>query len=511
MPPGLSFDPVLAIVVGVLAAVLLWNVFLAGQIARLREAPRGFAGISALVGLLLLPALVVHVVGANILTGRALATTQWVWPAVLVLFVVQAAYATARRLVNPFIGVPILVYDTLLAFAALVRWSEVHGWTVPTWAWSFPAAETSVLGITSGSLALTSAFALAMPVLSPAYPARWRLSKSVRATLALYAAGASVLLGLEAVRGARAVTSYAEYDTEPLRERAPSDFAIGLRVFPAVDGVPPSQALRHDLALADSTGVRTLLVTVTPAGARLAALDSLARALEGRRTDSTVLVVALGYDRAERDLRRRDPLAWRTARLADLDRVVRRLRPDILLPADEPYGAGARALGRMSAREWAEWLTVAAARTKRLRPRTQVGVAAVRFDRADSALFAWAAAPGSPVDVVGFTLAPSFGGAVALNARLRAADRWMRATPGKPVWVFAAAGYPRAHGQRSQARAIWGTLVWASARERVKGIVVADAGDYQSLTGLRAPGGRVRPAAAVMARAIQSLRENEGQ
>jgi hypothetical protein len=512
MPAGFTIDPILTVVIVIMAAVLLWNVFLAGQIAQLRAAPPVFRGISGLVGLLLAPALFVHLLGGSIITGRAIASVQSLWPAVLVLFVLQAAYATARRLVTPFVGVPILVYDALVATSAIVRWSEAHGWTVPTWAWAFPASESAVLGITSGGLALSSSFALAMPILSPAFPARWRLSKSVRIALAVYAAGAAAVLALETVRGARAVTSYAEYDDEPLRERAPSDFAIGLRVLPALDDAPPALALRHDLALADSAGVRTLLVRLTPDGARYGALDSLARALEGRRSDSTVLVVALSFDAAERDGRRRDPAEWRADRIADVDRIVRRLRPDILLPAEDPYGTGQRVLGRIAPREWAQWITAAAQRSKRLRPRTRIAVSAARFDRADSALFAWAASPNSPVDVLGLTLLPSFGGAVSLNARMRAADRWLATAPtGKPVWVFAAGGYPVAHGQRSQARAIWGTLVWASSRERVKGVVVADAGDYESRTGLRAPGGRVRPAAAVMSRAIRSLKENEGQ
>src|SRR5215207_6491008 len=100
MLPGLALDPILAVVLGVSAAALLWNVFLAGQIAQLREAPAGFRAVSGLVGLLLPPALFVHVLGANILTGRAIASVQWIWPAVLLLFVVQAAYATGRRLVS---------------------------------------------------------------------------------------------------------------------------------------------------------------------------------------------------------------------------------------------------------------------------------------------------------------------------------------------------------------------------------------------------------------------------
>ena len=149
MPTGFTIDPILTVVLAVMAAVLLWNVFLAGQIAQLRAAPPVFRGISGLVGLLLAPALCVHLLGGSIITGRAIASVQWLWPAVLVLFVLQAAYATARRLVTPFVGIPILVYDALVATAAIVRWSESTGWTVPTWAWAFPASESAVIGITT--------------------------------------------------------------------------------------------------------------------------------------------------------------------------------------------------------------------------------------------------------------------------------------------------------------------------------------------------------------------------
>lgn len=512
MIPPLASDPLFAALNGLTALVLLWNIFLAGQIAQLREAPRVFAGISAIIGLLAAPALFLEIVGASILTGRSVVGVQWVWPVICVLFVVQAAYATLRRLVTPLLGGPILVYDTLVAAAAIVRFGEQHGWGLPTAASALPAAEAAVLGISLGSAALASPLALALPILSPAYPARWRVSRFVRIALALFAASASALIGLELVRGVRAVTSYAEYDGEPLRERAPSDFAIGLRLFPTLDDAPPPLALRQDLALVDSVGVQTLMVVLTPEGTRIGALDSLARSLELRRSDSTVLVVALGYGRDDREERRRDVRAYEAGRLAAVDRIVRRLRPDLLLPADDPYGRGTRAVGRLAPRDWARMIGVAAARARRLRPRTRVGVAASTFEPADSALFTWAAAPGSPVDVVGFSLRPSFGGAVSLDARLRAADRLLRRTgTTKPVWVFAAGGYPYAHGERSQARAIWGTLVWATTHERVKGIIVADAGDYDGRTGLRAPGGRVRPAAAMLTRALRSLQENAGQ
>jgi len=50
-----------------------------------------------------------------------------------------------------------------------------------------------------------------------------------------------------------------------------------------------------------------------------------------------------------------------------------------------------------------------------------------------------------------------------------------------------------AHGEANQERAVWATLAWATGHAAVKGLVVADAADYEDRTGLRAPAGRLRP------------------
>ena len=72
---------------------------------------------------------------------------------------------------------------------------------------------------------------------------------------------------------------------------------------------------------------------------------------------------------------------------------------------------------------------------------------------------------------------------------------------------MAAGRYPAAHGEKSQERAIWGALAWATRRPAIKGLVVSDAGDYDAVTGLRAPGGRVRRAGWAVLRATRGLRE----
>ena len=197
------------------------------------------------------------------------------------------------------------------------------------------------------------------------------------------------------------------------------------------------------------------------------------------------------------------------ARLAAVDRIVRRLRPDIILPARDPYTEGTRAMGRVPLAWWETFLRQAAANTRRVSNRVRVGVAASAFVGPDSALYAWAAGPDSPIDVVGFSLYPSYDGGESLSARLHVADRWMRGST-KPHWVFAGS-YPVTHGESSQARALWGTLSWATSHAPVKGLVVESAGDYDTATGLRAPGGRIRPALATLVRAIAAMAETVTQ
>ena len=77
---------------------------LAGRIAQNRQSRDVFQAVSGLAALLVLPGLLFTLATSTIITGRAVATMDWVWPAVLVLFAVQAVYALVRRLVNLALG-----------------------------------------------------------------------------------------------------------------------------------------------------------------------------------------------------------------------------------------------------------------------------------------------------------------------------------------------------------------------------------------------------------------------
>jgi hypothetical protein len=248
---------------------------------------------------------------------------------------------------------------------------------------------------------------------------------------------------------------------------------------------------------------------VRASGATPRALDSLARILDDYRRDSALVVLTIGWDLQEALRVQFAPTAWARERNALVAQVVRRTRPDILVPFDEPYGAAVRVTGRLPLARWQAWHADAARTAKALRPRTRVLAGVGAFDARDSALVAWAMRD-TLLDGVAYAMVPGFRGGVNLEARMQAADRWRRgraaaASATHTEWVTLAGGYPWTHGELSQDRAVWGVLSWASARPAIAGVIVGDPGDYDTRRGLRGPGGRLRPAVTSLTRAIRSL------
>jgi hypothetical protein len=308
----------------------------------------------------------------------------------------------------------------------------------------------------------------------------------------------------------RAIVQLRNYDAhrkDQLRERPDADFSVGLKILPEIAKPPSPAAIRADSALRDMMDVDAVSVVVAP-GATKPAIDSLAKVLESARRDSTVLIVTIAYH-APIVPELGSVALNEEQRLATLRLVVERLKPDIVLPAEDPYGSGARAVGTLPPDRWKAFLTRAARVAKGIDKDVSVGVAASAFTANDSALYAWAAAPGSPMDVVGFSLFPSPYVGGGIQADTRTADRWMRATPPKKDhWIFATGGYPLAFGERSQENAVWEVLAWGTDHPAIKGAIIYEAGDYGQSRGLRAPNGRVRPVTRRVIAAIQQLRES---
>ena len=83
--------------------------------------------------------------------------------------------------------------------------------------------------------------------------------------------------------------------------------------------------------------------------------------------------------------------------------------------------------------------------------------------------------------------------------------------PKKPQWIFGTGGYPLAHGEVSQDRAVWAALSWATSHGDVRGLVVTEANDYGQAMGVRAPNGRYRDAATTLRKSVRALRESTVQ
>jgi len=489
------------------ALVLVWNLAISGRAARLQSTPRTMALLCALCGLLLLPALTVILVSTSVLTGRALYTLAWVWPVTTAIVAVQAAYALSTRAVAPPIGIPIVAYDVLLALVALARYAVYRGFDIPAPLLVLSAADASSLAYSASPLALLVPYYLHVPIVAPPTKGRRGAGTVLRTAVAVLAGAWATIVVLDVPAATGAVRSYANYTNERLTERADSDFAIGLKIFPSLTGGAPPLAIDADLDLADTVGAQALSVYLSPDGTSNASLDSLAHTLADQRTDRQLLVALDLADEPRPDAAQQ--AAYFDARVADLTRIVHVLHPDFIIPAIDPNGAASRALGRVPIALWVAYFRKAANVAHQASSKSRVLVHVGGFGARDSALYAWAAAPASPIDAVGFSLVTWLGGAATLDARMRTADSWLNSYPEpKEHWVIEAAGLPMLHGEENQARAIWGTIAWATSRRPVKGAIVFEASDYGAPIGLRAAGGRVRPAAATLARAIRVLSEN---
>jgi hypothetical protein len=487
-------------------AMIAWDILMAGRIAKLRKIPRGFQAITGIAGLLILPALVVGYTSQSLLYGRAIMLVSWLWPFTALLFVVQTIYALARRLVTPFLGFPLLVYNLVIAIVAITKFVITGGHTPMQLGLVLNAAQASMLGSFFGTPALWNPIFLQVPIFAPSLPARWGFTRLARVALAGAAIAMTALVVVEVPGAFAAIKTYATHTNDKLQEHPEGDFRIGLKIFPDLRNGPPPLAISNDLSLADSLRVDAISVVINPEAARGVALDSLARSIEQARADSTVLIVALGYPKKGGQEFKQSRENYTVARLKDVDRIARRLKPDYLIPATDPLQEGTRILGESSPQYWIDYFTRAAKVAHYVYPRIKVSVPISSYGTRDSTLYAWAARPGTPVEAVGFSMLAGFDGARSLDNQERIADRWMQQFPKpKEHWVFSAGGYPLVHGEQNQLLAIKDVLAWATAQAPIRGLVVYEGGDYNTVRGLRAPGGRLRPATAEIIQAEKGL------
>src|SRR5258705_1478031 len=484
-----------AVYIALSVAMIAWDILQAGRIAKLRRIPRAFQAMTGFAGLLLARALVVAYTSESLLYGRAIILVAWVWPFSALLFVLQAIYALPRRLVTPLLGFPLLIYNIIIATVAVTKFIIERGHSPTEFGLALNAAQASMLGTFFGTPALWNPIYIQVPIFAPSLPARWGFTRLARVALAGAAIAMTALVVVEIPGAVAGIKSYAGHEKDQLQEHPDGDFRIGLKIFPDLTSGPPPTPIANDLALADTLGVSALSVVIEPEAARGVALDSLARSIDQARGDSTVLIVALGYPKKGEQEIRQSRAGATAARLKDIDRFARRLKPDYLIPAVDPLEEGSRVLGDQSPQYWIDYFSRASRVAHYIYPRIKVSLPISSYGTRDSTLYAWAARRGSPIDVVGFSLLAGFDGARSLDTHLRVAQRWMEQFPSpKEHLGFAAGGYPLVHGEENQRLAIQARLAWATAEPPIKGLVVYEGGDYYTLRGLRAAGGRLRPA-----------------
>lgn len=512
MLPGLVTDPLAhvlpLVLLGIAAAVLAWDVTLAGWIAARREAPVVFTQLTGFCGLLVVPAVVVAIASGTVGGARTIVGITWLVPAVAIAFALQVAFALASRLVSPLVGLPLLVYDVVLAAVACGDYLLLTRGAAPLPLQAALSARDVLLGIGVGRAALVSPLALLVPMLAPAYPARWRWSGATRGALVLAATALATVLVLEWPRGVAAIRSYdvALSETVPVRSR--SDFAVGLEVLPTLTGSPPARAWAADTVLVRAIAPDLVMVTLHEDATRGAALDSLARTLAPLRADSVRLAIALAFPASTSEAALR-------ARLAAVERVAARLRPDVLIPAlPEPVPDWVADVPATSA-WWTRLLqrtaqAIARAEASQSERLTRVAWVAARLDVTDSIVYAWAATSTSPVDIIGATIFPSFSGLPAVDARLRAFERWRArantlpsASPTVAHWLVPVGGLPRAHGDASQVAAFRHTLAWGARRPWIGAVILGEPADYARWLGLRASNGRTRAAVGMLSTLLQ--------
>ena len=495
-----------AIYVALSVAFIAWDILMAGRIAKLRRIPHGFQTLTGIAGLLLVPALVVAYTATSLLYGRAILLVAWLWPFTALLFVIQTVYALGRRLVTPLLGFPLLVYNLIIAIVAVTKFVIMRGESPLDFGLALNAAQASMFGTFFGTPALWNSMYIQIPLFAPSLPARWGFTRLARVALASGAIAMTAMVVVELPGAFAGIASYAPHDKDQLQEHPDGDFKLGLKIFPDLRGGPPPVAIDYDLVLADTLDVDAISVVIDPEAARGIGLDSLARTIDQARSDSTILIVALGYPKKGEQEFRQSRGNYTVARLKDIDRIARRLKPDYLIPATDPLEEGSRILGEASPAYWIDYFGRAARLAHYIYPRIKVSVPMSSYGTRDSTLYMWAAQPGSPIDVVGFSLVAGFDGARSLDTHMRVAQRWMQQFPKpKEHWVFAAGGYPLVHGEKNQLRAIKDVLAWATAQSPIKGLIVYEGGDYNSVRGLRAAGGRLRLATFEIIRAKKGL------
>lgn len=480
-------------------ALIAWNFGHGARLAALPSVGRPLRVLSGLGAFLFLPALLIALLAPSAPGARVLGPIVWLWPLVTLGVAVQAAWALRRGNASGLIATPITLFDALVAWVAVSRWVDGLGGVLPEWAHAPGMAISTLAAAVFGTAVFPWGAALLMPVLVPATAARGRASRTARALVAIGCTAALAVTVLALPRANAALRETRALLPAPAETPARGEFAIGVRLFGTLTGPPSAATVRHEMALADSFGVTALHIVLASGGASASALDSVARSIEPRR-DSLLLVVTLTLNGSRTAV----DGAQRQRHAAVIERVVRRLRPDVLVPAERvTTGSGAPTL-----EAWKDFYERAATTARRADRRVLVALATDASTAVDSALTDWVMQGGSPVRAVALSVQDRGAQPARLVNALNALARWASLARVVPdVWILGVPAAPAVTGEVVQQRLVRHTLAWGAAHPWVRGVIAGDAADVTAPTGLRTASGHARRALAEVGSALRTQRD----
>jgi hypothetical protein len=469
-----------------LATLVFWNFGVGTRLASLAGAGRAFRLLSSLSAFLFLPALVIALLASSAAGARVLGPLAWLWPLTAVAMTGQAAWAMVGGGRGALGALPLLALNVLVAWAAAVRWIESLGGVLAPWTFAPGMAVATVLTAGAGATTYPWIAAVLVPALAPATPARSRRTRAARVAVSLLCAALLTATGFAFPSALDSLRAAATLRTNAPAPREGDELAVGLRVFGTLSGAPSGALARQDLSLADSIGATALHLEFSADGATTAALDSVARALEARR-DSVRLIVTL--DLGSTLARGRGSEGARQQRMALIERVVRRLRPDVLVPA-----ARTALSGNADLTWWQTYYGQVAATVRRANRSVAVALPVTSASAADSTLAEWVLQGSSELAALAVT-AQTADTPRQFAATLHAVARWASFARDAPmVWVLGTPSAPAATGEVVHQRVVRFALDWSAAHPWVRGVIAGDASDGLTPVGLRTATGRPRRA-----------------
>jgi hypothetical protein len=443
-----------------------------------------------LAALLMLPGLVCNVGGTSP-DGKSLVWGAWLYPAAFFL-AAFANLASLRRDGLRWWLVPIPALNLWLGVVYLTRYLAYLGVPLGLAADGLHVTYSMVQTGTANLLYIFFPIFDLLPILTlPASPTR----KWVRRLNLLPAAACFLLLALNVgllPYGYRVAASWrGPVDLPPAR----ADFRAGVVLREPSAGIAIDEHWDTELARIEDLGARAVNLflhdDLMHDEARAAALERFLGRLRGRGVS---IILTADYPQSWATAPPGSPEEVLAAMLPHQQFLATRFRPDILVPFIEPYGAFI-VLGRATypPEQWDGLLATASKAVHSVAPGVRCAVYLGSLDN-DAALYRLVCRPGSPVDVVGFSVYSLFQTRDDMQATLAKVQGWIEQSGrGREHWVFEFGQSPvTMGGELAQSHYIQFVAAWAMRQPEMRGVCVFSLGDYAEKLGLVSSTGRKR-------------------